>query len=337
MVAVGRAGGEGRGREREQDAEHEEEAHRRPSTRARGGGFGGTLLRITTARCPAPTPSSAASARSRPVTGVRSSGSGRRAGTSVTLRVGDRDHALADAGFGVLEATVEAAPGEDYAFVVERHRVPRSRHALAAARPARALAAARRDRVRVERRRLPGALARGVGHLRAARRHVHGGGHVRRRDRAPARPARARDHDDRADARGRLPRPPRLGLRRRLHQRRARPLRRPGGPAAVRRRRPPRGPGGPARRRLQPRRRVRHAGPGVLRPLLHLALRDAVGPGDELRRRRLRRRPRVGAAERRAVDPRLPPRRAAPRRDPLDPRLQPRAPGRRDQPPRARG
>ena len=52
---------------------------------------------------------------------------------------------------------------------------------------------------------------------------------------------------------------------------------------------------------------------------------------------RLRRRPRVGAAERGAVDPRLPPRRAAPRRDPLDHRLQPRAPRRRDLPPRARG
>ena len=36
----------------------------------------------------------------------------------VTLRVGDRDHALADAGYGVLEATVEAAPGDDYAYVV---------------------------------------------------------------------------------------------------------------------------------------------------------------------------------------------------------------------------
>jgi maltooligosyltrehalose trehalohydrolase len=36
----------------------------------------------------------------------------------VTLRVGDRDHELADAGFGILEATVEAEPGADYAYVV---------------------------------------------------------------------------------------------------------------------------------------------------------------------------------------------------------------------------
>ena len=43
-------------------------------------------------------------------------------------------------------------------------------------------------------------------------------------------------------------------------------------------------------------------------------VRDVLGPGDQLRRRRLRRRPRVGAAERRGLDPRLPPRRAAARR-----------------------
>ena len=151
-----------------------------------------------------------------------------------------------------------------------------------------------------------------------------------------ARPARARRHHDRADAARRLPGPPRLGLRRRLHQRRPRSLRRPARPPALRRRRPPRGPRRPARRRLQPRRRVRRAGPGVLRPLLHLALRDAVGPRHELRRRRVRRGARVGAAERRAVDPRLPPRRPAAGRDPRDLRLQPRAPGGGDHAPRAR-
>ena len=42
----------------------------------------------------------------------------------VTLRVGDRDHALADAGHGVLEATVEAAPGDDYAYVVQDIEFP---------------------------------------------------------------------------------------------------------------------------------------------------------------------------------------------------------------------
>ncbi|MGH2968395.1 MAG: malto-oligosyltrehalose trehalohydrolase [Solirubrobacteraceae bacterium] len=37
---------------------------------------------------------------------------------AVRLRVGDRDHELADAGHGILEATVEAAPGDDYAYVI---------------------------------------------------------------------------------------------------------------------------------------------------------------------------------------------------------------------------
>jgi maltooligosyltrehalose trehalohydrolase len=36
----------------------------------------------------------------------------------VVLRVGEREHALEDAGFGIREATVAAAPGEDYAFVI---------------------------------------------------------------------------------------------------------------------------------------------------------------------------------------------------------------------------
>jgi maltooligosyltrehalose trehalohydrolase len=37
---------------------------------------------------------------------------------AVTLRVGDREHELAEAGYGIREATVEAAPGEDYAYVI---------------------------------------------------------------------------------------------------------------------------------------------------------------------------------------------------------------------------
>ena len=37
----------------------------------------------------------------------------------VTLRVGDREHELADAGYGIRETTVTAAPGEDYAYVIQ--------------------------------------------------------------------------------------------------------------------------------------------------------------------------------------------------------------------------
>ncbi len=42
----------------------------------------------------------------------------------VTLRVGETDHELADAGYGILEATVEAAPGDDYAYVVSDIEFP---------------------------------------------------------------------------------------------------------------------------------------------------------------------------------------------------------------------
>jgi maltooligosyltrehalose trehalohydrolase len=42
----------------------------------------------------------------------------------VSLRVGDREHELEGAGFGVLEAAVEARPGEDYAYVVEGIEFP---------------------------------------------------------------------------------------------------------------------------------------------------------------------------------------------------------------------
>jgi maltooligosyltrehalose trehalohydrolase len=42
----------------------------------------------------------------------------------VLLRVGDREHELEPAGHGVLEATVEARPGEDYAYVVDGIEFP---------------------------------------------------------------------------------------------------------------------------------------------------------------------------------------------------------------------
>ena len=53
--------------------------------------------------------------------------------------------------------------------------------------------------------------------LRAARRHVHAGGHLRRGDRAPRPARRPRRHRDRADAGRDVPRRAGLGLRRRLH------------------------------------------------------------------------------------------------------------------------
>jgi maltooligosyltrehalose trehalohydrolase len=42
----------------------------------------------------------------------------------IRLRVGGREHALADAGLGVFEAVVQAEPGEDYLYVVDGSELP---------------------------------------------------------------------------------------------------------------------------------------------------------------------------------------------------------------------
>ena len=110
----------------------------------------------------------------------------------------------------------------------------------------------------------------------------------------------------------------------------------PTGAGRVRRRGPSPRPGGDPRRRLQPPRRVGRGGDGGLRALLHRQVRDAVGQGDELRRRRVRPGARVGVPERRGLGARLRDRRAAARRHPRDLRLEPRAHRRRGGPARAR-
>ena len=43
---------------------------------------------------------------------------------TVRLRVGDAEHAVEPAGYGILEATVAAAPGDDYAYVIEDIEFP---------------------------------------------------------------------------------------------------------------------------------------------------------------------------------------------------------------------
>ena len=108
------------------------------------------------------------------------------------------------------------------------------------------------------------------------------GGHLRRRRAAARRAARARRDRDRADAGRDLPGRARLGLRRPLHLRAARGLRRAGGARAARRRGAPRGSRRRPRRRLQPR-RPRQRGAACVRPLLHRPLRDALGRRDRLR------------------------------------------------------
>ena len=88
--------------------------------------------------------------------------------------------------------------------------------------------------------------------LRAPRRRVHAGGHVRGDHSAPGPPGRARRHRDRADADRRVPGLAQLGLRRRASVGAAIDLRRAARSAAPRRRLPRAGPVGHPRRRLQP-------------------------------------------------------------------------------------
>ena len=95
--------------------------------------------------------------------------------------------------------------------------------------------------------------------------------------RAAARPGRPGDHRRRADAGGRLRRPPRLGLRRRGPLRALRPLRHARRAARLRRRGPPPGPGRAAGRGLQPPRPGGELPAGLQPRLLHPA--DSRTPG----------------------------------------------------------
>ena len=201
-----------------------------------------------------------------------------RRGATCGCGCAGEDHALAEEGVGVRAAVLPAAHRRRLRLVLDGAALPdpcsrwqpdglRGPSRVVDPRPF-AWTASR-----------PDVGARGPRPLRAARRHVHARGDLRRGDRAPRRAARARRHRDRADAGRRVPRPPRLGLRRRLPLGGAVELRRPGGPAAPRRRRPRGGPRGGPRRRLQPPRGSGRAGDRGLRPLLHRASRDARGAG----------------------------------------------------------
>ena len=180
-------------------------------------------------------------------------------------------------------------PGTDYAYVRRRRAAARPVLALAARGPARPVARARHRRVRVDRRRLAPPSLRDTRALRAARRHVHARGHVRGGDPAPARAARARGHDDRADA-GRPSSPAATA-----GATTASTSPPPTPPTAARSASQrlvdaahARGPRRDARRRLQPPRRLRRAGDGGVRAVPDRQVRDAVGQGGQPRRRAVR-------------------------------------------------
>ena len=228
--------------------------------------------------------------------------------------------------------------GARYAFRLDGGpRLPRSRLALPARGPARAVRGDRPDRLRLDGRRVAGRPARGPGHLRDAHRHLHAGRHLGRRQRASCRSWRGLgitvvEVMPVADFPGDfgwgydgvdLFAPTRLYGRpddfRALRRSRARG-------------RPRRHPG----RRLQPLRPGRQLSRAVLRattsPTRH---RTDWGDGDQLRRRGLRAGPRVLHRERRLLDRRVPPRRASPRRHAGHLRRLARAHPGRDRAPRA--
>ena len=152
--------------------------------------------------------------------------------------------------------------------------------ALAAGRPARAVARWSTRRLRVDRRRLPRRRACPTASSTSCT-------SARSRPRGPSR-ARSRTCKALAELGvttievmpvGRVPRRARLGLRRRLPERDPVLLRRPARPAAARRRRPRARPGGDPRRRPQPRRRVRDPGAAGLRAVLHPEAQTPWGAG----------------------------------------------------------
>ena len=106
------------------------------------------------------------------------------------MRVGGAEHALTAAGGGVHEARVDAAAGDDYGYVARRRRAARPRHAPPARGPARPVAGRRSARAFAWTDAGWTAAARTSSCLRAARRHVHAGGHVRRGDRRTCRRSR---------------------------------------------------------------------------------------------------------------------------------------------------
>ena len=149
--------------------------------------------------------------------------------------------------------------------------------------------------------------------LRDARRHLHPGGHPRRRRRQARPPGVDRRRHGGGVAGQRLQRRPQLGLRRRPVVRRAGELRRAAGLPAVRRRLPParhrRHPG----RRLQPPRRRRQPPPEFRAVPERHRQQQHLGRHDQPGRRRFRRGPAVHPGQRADVAAGLPRRRPAAR------------------------
>ena len=213
---------------------------------------------------------------------------------------------------------------------VDGRRAPRSVLALAAGRAARALAGLRAGRGR--RAFTPAPLQR-AGDLRAARRHVQPGGDLRGRDPLPA--ASSPSWASRRSRSCRWPSSPARAAGATTASTSSAAQSSYGGPAGLQQLVAAAHEQGLAVILDVVYNHVGASGVTALdgvRAVLHREVRDPVGQGDQLRRRRLRPGPRVGAAERRGLDPRLRHRRPAARRHPRDLRLERRAHRRRRSP-----
>ena len=277
-------------------------------------------------------------ARARSTASTPSSGSGRRARRDVALSLAGRERRARRRRLRDLRGgRRRPEPGDDYGFVRRRPAAAGSLLALAAA--------GLRGPSRIDAARLTApasfdaARRRRARDLRAAHRDVQRRGHLRRRDRAPGRARRSSG----VTAIEIMPVAEFPGARGWGYD----------GVYISAAQSSYGGPGGTRRAWSQAAHGAGLAvildvvynhlgasgvdGDGGVRAVLHRQVRDPVGQGDQLRRRRLRPGPRVGLPERRGLGARLRHRRAAARRDPRHLRLQPRAHRRRRRAPGARG
>ncbi len=146
----------------------------------------------------------------------------------VRLDVDGTLHEMTRSDDGWWRADVDARTGARYGFVLDDDPtvLPDPRSAASTRRCPRALRAVAAGSRCLDRRRMGRRLDRGSGDLRTPHRHVHRRRHLRFGDREAGLPGRSRCRLRRTDARQRLWRHARLGLRRRALVRRARTVRR---------------------------------------------------------------------------------------------------------------